>query len=317
VVAENIFYAMRNKLLTVLAFIGTTDCKKTFAAHFPKVFIRDRFEASILQQAIDVQLKTKEFAMHDEAVHEATSGAIPVAHTLPYIGVFVDDCGFDKSALNSEPMKYLHMNGRHDNFFPVTCLQYIMQFPKDIRNNVSVVMAAKIESGSSQIKQYRENMFTCFRTDEELAEAFDKLDDREFLVYDLKAHERGKPYIFYYKAQYPCPEFMVGPPHAWKWHYKHFKRASLREISEEILRPSVAPSPLLAFAGRGGGAAGGAGGGLPVSTAAPGKLVKVGRGARRKGAASTAAIRPLGPPPDVLRTAVHRHPERAVGEGDA
>ena len=165
---------------------------------------------------------------------KAKAAGVDSSLRLNNIGIIMDDCMFDKSATKGADMRWVFMNGRHDNIFFINTVQYLMDLQVELRENIDIVIAFPV-SGSKMVGKMRENLLTCFDTDEDLVDAFSMLRENEALVFDKKAFNQKRPYLFFYKAERHLPPFRVGSDEFWKLYYAHFERRQLHEASKRIM----------------------------------------------------------------------------------
>jgi hypothetical protein len=120
-------------------------------------------------------------------------------------------------------------------FFMNAC-QYLMDIGMDLRSQIDLVVAFPT-TNPKMIERMRENLFTCFETDEELLDVFTNHINRfEALVFDRVAYERKQPYLFWCKADMdPAEQFMISDEFFWRKYYAHFVRPTIAETSARIM----------------------------------------------------------------------------------
>ena len=216
-----LMYCMRNKLHFAAAFTPTADTRRHFEEYLPKSLVFPEFDLEAFKRILKSQHEISDLA--EASISKAKAGVCSNPIELRNFGVIMDDCMFDKKACKSTEMRWMFMNGRHENFFHMNCIQYLMDIGPDIRANIDVVIAFPTQS-PAMLERLRENLLTCFNTNEELAAVFNSLEPHEALVFDRKALEQKKPYLFFCKATCPLPNFRVCSDFVWKLYYRHMKR---------------------------------------------------------------------------------------------
>lgn len=137
--------------------------------------------------------------------------------------VILDDCMFDKKVLKSTEIRDVFMNGRHYDILFVNCMQYVMDMSTDLRTNVDYVFALKenIPANRERLQKYFFgvvdmptfdiifNKFTC--------------DNKCIVLDNIAKSNKIEDQIFWYRARYYNPEFILGNRSAWKLHYLTYK----------------------------------------------------------------------------------------------
>lgn len=234
VMMKYLLKCVANKLDLAVAFIPTSDTRKEFEEHIPKCFVYPEFDLEAFQRILKSQHEIAELV--DSASAKAKmEGTGQTPTRLRRIGIIMDDCMFDKRATKSTEMRWLFMNGRHEHFFHMNAVQYVMDISMDIRTNIDLVVVFPTSSPKI-VERLRENLLTCFEKDEDLVDVFQNgLKKHEALVFDRRAFERKEPFLFYCKAEYPLPNFRVGNDYFWQMYYKHLVRRSNAATDMRIL----------------------------------------------------------------------------------
>jgi Ni2+-binding GTPase involved in maturation of urease and hydrogenase len=210
-----IMYCMRKKFDTAVMFCPTEDTIREFHEFLPKSCIHDHLSTKRLQEVVETQ-KT----LHKE-VHR---GGVPLRN----VAVVLDDCMYDKKTFKCTAVRSIMMNGRHDNLFLLNGVQYIMDFPKELRSQIDVAVVFPVQG--AYVKGVMDNLLgDAFKSVDDLAAVFSQLQQHEVLVWDARAQRSGKPYLFYCKAVKDLPRFRFGSDTFWLMHYKYFKRPKHEE----------------------------------------------------------------------------------------
>ncbi len=219
---------LKSKLDLACVFTPTADTRKMFCEHVPPPFVYPDFDMAAINRIVLAQKDLNAIMQANESNGRASA-------RLRSIGIILDDCGFDTKLLNSDDIKEMFMNGRHDKFFPMVTTQYPLAFKPDIRNNIDVSIVFRT-SNPKTVEKLRENLLPCFDTDEELMEVFQNgLQKHEALVFDRRAFEKGSPYLFFLKADPNPGHFQVGSRLFWEMYYKHMVRATTEAQNARIM----------------------------------------------------------------------------------
>ena len=230
VMTMDFLFHLKDKLDAAVAFAPTEDTVEEFEKHLPRPWVYAGFDKTVLQSILAAQKESKK-AIKECELKMRHSGAPKLK--LANIGIIMDDCMFDKTATKSTDMRWVFMNGRHDNIFFMNTVQYLMDISIELRSNIDLVVV--FPTGSAKlITKMRENLLTCFETDEEVSDAFSTLREHEALIFDRAAFDKKQPYLFFYKANPDLGHFLIGSRDYWKLYYQKFERKQLQEASKRI-----------------------------------------------------------------------------------
>ena len=228
VMMRHLLKCLKDKLDLACVFTPTADTRKMFCEHVPPPFVYPTFDLEAISRITRAQKDLNEI-MEANMSNGRSSGS------LRNIGMIMDDCGFATKMLNSDDIKEIFMNGRHDKFFGMLSAQYPLALKPDIRNNIDVSIIFRT-SNPKTVEKLRENLLPCFETDEELMEVFrNGLQKHEALVFDRRAFEMGMPFLFFLKADIDPGHFQVGNKLFWKMYYRHMVRATTDKQNARIL----------------------------------------------------------------------------------
>jgi len=219
---------LARQLDLAVAFIPTMDTQREFEEHVQKCFIYPEYDEKELDRIVQAQrslVQRKAKRMEDGTFQTPNHRRIAIV---------LDDCMYDKKSGKGKTLRYLFMNGRHDNFFFMNAAQYVMDMDKALRSQIDLVVAFPV-SEDSMIGPLRENLLGCFQTDAQLVRMFrEGLKENEALVFDRRRANKKQQALFYCKAEFPLPRFRVGCDLFWMWYYKYFVRRSSAHIDTMI-----------------------------------------------------------------------------------
>jgi hypothetical protein len=219
---------LARQLDLAIGFMATQDTQDDFANHIQKCFLYSEFDDVQLTKIVDAQraLTQRKPKRLPDGTYEAPN------HRR--VGIILDDCMYEKKAGKGKTLRYLFMNGRHDNFFFMNGVQYVMDMDKSLRSQVDLVVAFPVQE-DSQLKPLRENLLGCFNTDAQLDRMFKALQPNEALVFDRRKAAKKQTSLFFCKAKFPLPKFRVGCDLFWLWYYKYFVRKGSSHV-EALIR---------------------------------------------------------------------------------
>ena len=224
----HILHCMSKKLDACFAFCPTRDTREEYLKVLPKCFVGEAYNEEHLEQICEAQR-----TLHKRKPPKGPDG-MPSEISLRRVGIVLDDCAFDKKVFDSKTMRYLMMNSRHENFFFCNGVQYIIDFPKDLRSQIQLVIVFP-EPNIQYREPLRKNVLGIFSSDEQLVRTFDEgLREHEALVFDQVAYRAKRQCLFYCKAAFPTPSFLVGSKLFWRMYYRHMVRESIEHIEDHI-----------------------------------------------------------------------------------
>ena len=224
------FLQILSKVLDVaIAFIPTVDTQHEFEKHIQKCFVYPDYSEEQLTKIVNAQRN-----LSKRKPKRLPDGKLEMPKPRK-IGIILDDCMYDKKSGKGDTLRYLFMNGRHDDFFFMNAVQYVMDMSKALRSQIDLVVAFPATE-ECQITSLRENLLGCFKTDAQLSRMFKEgLHENEALVFDRRRANKKQTHLFYCKAKFPLPRFRVGCDLFWLWYYKHFVRKSFASVEAMIL----------------------------------------------------------------------------------
>jgi hypothetical protein len=219
---------LARQLDMAIGFMATQDTLKEFAEHVQAPFLYPEYDEEQLTKIVDAQR-----ALTARKPRRLADGTYEVPNHRR-VAIVLDDCMYEKKSGKGKTLRYLFMNGRHDNFFFMNGVQYVMDMDKSLRSQVDLVVAFPVQE-DSHLKPLRENLLGCFSTDAQLSRMFASLQPNEALVFDRKLAAKKEPSLFFCKARYPLPRFRVGCDLFWLWYYKYFVRKGSSHV-EALIR---------------------------------------------------------------------------------
>jgi len=216
------------QLDTCVAFCPTRDTREEYERYIPKCFVYPNYDKEHLDRICNAQI-----LLSKRKGKRRADGSLDLPK-LKRIGVVLDDCMFEKNVFSGPSIRYLLMNGRHDNFFFMKGVQYVMDFPKALRANIDLAIVFP-EPQLSVRETLRQTLLGIFDTDEALVKVFeDGLQEHEALVFDQRAYREKRQSLFYIKATFPLPHFRLGSNFIWKMYYRHFIKQSYAHVEDFI-----------------------------------------------------------------------------------
>ena len=134
----------------------------------------------------------------------------------------LDDCAFDKKIFTGEtPLREMFMNGRHWKLFTMMTLQYIMDMPPSLRQNIDYVIVLK-DNVTKNLKKLHENFFGIIDEFPQFVEIMRQVTDNfGALVLDNTSNSSDiDQTLFHYKAK--PRKFRMGVARFWQAHAERY-----------------------------------------------------------------------------------------------
>lgn len=193
----------------VLVFSPSETSSGDLGSHVPNTFIHEDFYEEILDELIIMQRRSKAMHLRD-----------PDRYPLRKAAVIFEDCMYSKKVKSSKLVRWLLMNGRHDNIKVLISSQYMMDLGPDLRSNIDWLILT-FDSSRKNRRRLFEDYFSCV---DEL-DVFNDIMDRyttnhgALCLWQSSKHSRLDMRLFTWKPQYELGHWYFGNRSVWKWHY--------------------------------------------------------------------------------------------------
>ena len=233
-----LLWCMRKKIDLPVVFCPSRDTREEYQKFIPRSQVYPVYSKARLSSIYDTQRKisAQAKAAGMQAACEGNAGPHDEHHGLRNLSIILDDCMFDKEEVRGKAIRAVMMNGRHEHIFFVNAVQYVVDFPKDLRSQLDVMVIFPL-SGLYLKSAYEHMLNGAFDSYEDCVTTFKSLREHECLVFDAKAKAKKKPYLFFCKAKYDLPNFRVGADWVWFLYYKYMVRP---ENTAQHLRREIA-----------------------------------------------------------------------------
>lgn len=205
VLVTDILHSKRHIFPCGLVMSGTEESNHYYKSIVPDSFIYGGFDEDKLWKLVDRQKKIK-------------------AQGLPNGKVFVllEDCAYSKKDMNSKVLQFLACNSRHLDVMVILTVQYMLDIPPVIKNNVDVLFAFADNNHLSQKKLY-DHYFGCFENLHVFKDVFKACTaNYEVLVLNnINKSGRIEDSVNYFKANIHKP-FRIGHKAFWAYHDKTY-----------------------------------------------------------------------------------------------
>lgn len=134
-------YSKRDVIKMAVVFSGSEMTNGFYSKFIPDLFIYDGYNESAMNLFMTRQKKVApEFISR---------------HENKWVMIVVDDCSYAKEIFNSPTQRELYKNGRHYKMLYVLGVQYVMDIPADVRNNIDGVFLFHEPNKDSRKRLYR------------------------------------------------------------------------------------------------------------------------------------------------------------------
>ena len=193
VLLNDLLYETRHHYDFALAMVGTKSTADTLSEIMPSDFIYgEGYDLEMAQKFIDELQKLKNQKKIKNGV------------------LILDDCVYDAKVMKSQPIRTLHLNGRHFLSTVFETTQYAMAIPPQVRTNIDYVVALKDDNKSNRKKLY-EHFFGCYDSFKEFEHVFETLTANFGAIVLDKTSVSGTV-LKWYRARVNLPKFIICKP---------------------------------------------------------------------------------------------------------
>lgn len=213
-IAREILYHKQH-LPVGLAMSGTEEGNGFYKDYIPDAFVFNDFKPEFLQKLLARQ---KRLVRKKEA--------------FPNAFVLLDDCAYDKKIFTGDtPLREMFMNGRHWKLFTMLTLQYLMDMPPSLRQNIDYVIVLK-DNAKKNVKKLHDNFFGIIDDFDQFQQILRQVtEDFGALVLDNTSNSNDLDQnIFFFKAK--PREFKMGAPRFWQAHAARYNQKYMFEDSK-------------------------------------------------------------------------------------
>jgi hypothetical protein len=212
VLIRDVIYNLHRKGVPRCVVFSATEGSNGFYKGFiPDSYVYNEFNPDVFDRVVDHQINLTEKQKMGELGEDVDLRII----------IVLDDCGFDRKALNSKAMRYCYMNGRHAKIILIMAVQFCLDIKPELRTQVDYVVCFKDTNIKSTERLYN-NFFGIF----ENVHVFRKVLSQTTENYGCLVLDNTRPsntvedVIRWYRAKER--DFQFGSPDAWKYHEKRY-----------------------------------------------------------------------------------------------
>ena len=220
---KDLMYHMRDKLDFGLAMSPTEEATSDLASYIPASWIYNNFNADKVELLLEEQRRA------------ARRGS------QRHVFLMLDDCMYDKKVLKGTNMRNVFMNGRHRKIFFISCQQYIMDMPPELRGQVDYIFALRDPIISNKEKLWK-FFFGMFEKFQDFTQVMDRCTQNfDCLVFDSTAKTTNvEDCVFWYRADLHEP-FQMGKPIYSRYDREYERQEDGLGEEEEDDDPAAAP----------------------------------------------------------------------------
>jgi len=204
----NMLFHLRDSFDTGCAMSPTMSSRQEMKQVFP--------EALVFEEGYSVDQLSKLLGAMKETVEKGKE-----RHAL----LCLDDCMADRALFKGEPIRDLHLNGRHYFTGFINCAQFLMDMTPDIRTQTDYVFVLRcgIHDEKAKLHKY---FFGCVQKYSDFDKIFTECTQNYgAIVLDNTLASTGMSNIFYYKAveKKMLPPFKMFRPVYWSLSDKYIR----------------------------------------------------------------------------------------------
>jgi len=220
-IARDILYHKQH-LPVGIAMSGTEEGNGFYSDYIPDSFVYNKYDPETLRTVMNRQKKL---------VHNK--------HPFPNAFVILDDCAYDRKIfLGDTPLREIFMNGRHWKLFTLITLQWVMDMPPSLRQNIDYVIVLK-DNIRKNLKKLHENFFGIIDDFEQFVTIMRQVTEGHgALVLDNTSDSNDiTKMLFWFKAR--PRTFRMGTAEYWRQHNKRYNpKHMLQELGATTKKKS-------------------------------------------------------------------------------
>lgn len=202
-ILSSLLYNKRHIFPTGMVISGTEDSNGHYKKIFPDCFVFNKYDEKVLEDFVKRQKLSKQHLIN------------------PWSVLVLDDCTDDPKVFSKPFQQGMYKNGRHWKMLYILSLQYAMDIRPVIRTNIDGVFILR-EPNMRNRKCLWENYASCIPDFDDFCTVMDKLtDDYTAMYIDNSIQSNNiEDCVFWYKAEFPLPQFKLGCDEYWQFHDK-------------------------------------------------------------------------------------------------
>lgn len=189
----------------------TESSNEAYGSMVPSLFIHEEFSGKLLSNLLDRQKVIIKRQKRDVRAYGKSN-------IDPRSFLILDDCMYDGIWKKDKGMRFVFMNGRHQQLLCVITLQYVMGIPPDLRCNVDFTFIFN-ENNIKNRKKLYENYASIIPTFEMFCSILDSVTENYgcLVIKNMERSRKLEDCIFWYEAE-THPDFNIGSREFWKKH---------------------------------------------------------------------------------------------------
>jgi len=210
----------------------TESANKSYSHMVPSLFIHEEYSPKLIGDLLTRQ-KTMTKRVNKEKVTYGKQMTDPRAFLI------LDDCMYDNIWKKDKSMRYIFLNGRHQQLFCMITLQYVLGIPPELRNNVDYAFIFR-DNNLSNRKRLYENYCSVIPTFEMFNTIMDSVTTDGYgclVINNLARSHKLEDCVFWYEASIH-PPFTIGSKEFWAKH-NELAADDDDEDGDELYDPSV------------------------------------------------------------------------------
>lgn len=212
---KDLMFHMRQKFEFGIAMSPTEEATSDLSSYIPSSWIYSNFSNDKVELLLEEQRRAGRKGRHR------------------HVFLLLDDCMYDKKILKGTNIRNLFMNGRHRKIFFISCQQYIMDMPPELRGQVDYVFALREPIISNKEKLWK-FFFGMFGKLQDFTAVMDRCTQNfDCLVFDATSKSTAvEDCVFWYRADLHDP-FVIGNPVFSRYHREYFREQDDASPAEE------------------------------------------------------------------------------------
>lgn len=204
---------------------GTDDGVESYSLMIPGIAVHDKYNSDLIENLITQQKQKRLYKKryYEQKYGRKLSEAERKRLTKPSpVFLIMDDCLYGNAWTKDEQIRYIFMNGRHNQIFFLLTMQHPMGIPPELRTQLDYIFLLRenIQSNRKKIYEHYAGMFPNLNV---FCNVMDNCTENyECLVIANNAHSNKiEDQVFWYKAKLH-DDFKIGSREFWAFNDRNF-----------------------------------------------------------------------------------------------
>lgn len=206
---------------------GTDEGVESYSRVIPDIFVYDKYDKSIVENLIMQQKEKKRVKREyyeNKFGRKLTKDEMDKYAKPSPVFLIMDDCLYDKNWVKQEEMRYIFMNGRHNQIFFFLTMQYPMGIPPELRTQLDYIFILRENITKNRDKLF-ENFAGMFPNKHAFGNVLDNCTENYecMVIANNSQSNKIEDQVFWYKAKIR-DDFKICHKKFWDYNRKNYNK---------------------------------------------------------------------------------------------